>query len=55
MADKLSQGSNFDIGVIGMQGKGTETQKNCITDSKKQNKKTSNKITVEKKSKLIRL
>ena len=27
MTDKLSKGSNFDIGVIGMQGKAAETRK----------------------------
>ena len=29
-ADKLSKGSNFDIGVIGMQGKAAETWKTAI-------------------------
>ena len=51
MADKLSKGSNsstfknvsFDIGVIGMQGKGTKTQKTVILTKKNKNKKKKKK------------
>ena len=62
MADKLSKESNSTtfksasiyIVVTGMQGKATETQKNCNTDSKKQQQQNI-KITYEKKkSNLIR-
>ena len=67
MADKLSKGSNSstfqnvltDIGVIGMQGKATETRKAVIL-TKNNNKQTHYQITFEKKKKknsstLIRL
>ena len=48
MVDKLSRGSNssnlktvsIDIGVIGVQGKATETRKTVIFTKKKERKKT---------------
>ena len=58
MVDKLSRGSNsssfktvsIDIGVIGVQGKATETQKTVILTKKKERKKTTSyQITFEKK------
>ena len=47
MVDKLSRGSNssslktmsIDIGVIGVQGKATETRKTVILTTKKERKK----------------
>ena len=49
MADKLSQGSTFDIGVIGMQGKGTETQKTALLTAKNKTKKHQIKSQLKKK------
>ena len=58
MVDKLSRGSNsssfksvsIDIGVIGVQGKATETRKTVIlTKKKERKKKTPYQITFEKK------
>ena len=54
MADKLSKGSNsstfknvsIDIGVIGMQGKATETRKTVLTKKKKKKKKHTNTPTL---------
>ena len=49
MANKFSKGSNFDIGVIGMQGK------TAIYGLLTAKKKKKIKITYEQKSKLLRL
>ena len=59
MADKFSKGSNsstfknlwIDIGVIGMQGKGTETRKTVILTKKKKKKEKKNTHTHKKKKK----
>ena len=61
MADKLSKGSNSstfknvstDIGVIGMQGKATETRETVIFDQKKKNKKKTIKSHLKKKKSLL--
>ena len=64
MVDKISRGSNssilktvsIDIGVIGVQGKATETRKTVILTKKKDRKKTLIKSHLKKESStLIRL
>ena len=64
MVDKLSRGSNsssfktvsVDIGVIGVQGKATETRKTVILTKKKENNKTKHllKSHLKKKKKVLR-
>ena len=62
MVDKLSRGSNssslktvsVDIGVIGVQGKATETRKTVILTKKKERKKKKNLIKSHLKKKVLR-
>ena len=57
MVDKLSRGSNssslktvsIDIGVIGVQGKATETRKTVILTKKKGKKNNKNTLSNQKK------
>ena len=64
MVDKLSRGSNsssfktvsIDIGVIGVQGKATETRKTVILTKKKERRKKEKKTLIKShlKKKVIR-